>query len=95
MTRKKTTPKKPTPVPAPAADPAADPAAVQSLAQEGALTVQEAARFLAIKRTSMFGLIRRGEVRSALVSGRRVIPRAELRRYLAQKLAGGGDAATG
>lgn len=59
-------------------------------------TVEESAQRANVGRTTMYKLIRGGEVRSIKVRRTRRIPPAELEAYIARQLAaqnGGGDAA--
>jgi excisionase family DNA binding protein len=47
-----------------------------------ACTVIEAGRVLHVSRETVYGLIRRGHLRSTKVAGRRIITKAALREYL-------------
>lgn len=57
------------------------------LAQDGAMTIDGAASFLGLGRTSIYAMLASGKLRSVRLSGRRLIPRVELRRVLAEVLA--------
>lgn len=61
------------------------------LARDGAAQVPEACRFLGIGRTRLYDLMGDGSLKYTKIGARRVIPRVELRRYLASVLA---DSAT-
>lgn len=50
-------------------------------------TVPKAARRLGIGRTSVFDMIRRGQLRSFTLAGRRLIPESELYRLVSERLA--------
>lgn len=51
-----------------------------------ALRINEAASALGIGRSTLYALIAKGEVKSAVVAGCRLIPVSELRRLLAENL---------
>jgi excisionase family DNA binding protein len=55
---------------------------------DGAVGVPEACRLLALKKTFIYALMDRGELRYAKIGRRRVIPRAEITRFLADNLVG-------
>ena len=55
---------------------------------DGAVPVAEACRLLGIKRTYAYDLMERGELRYAKIGKRRVVPRAEITRFLAAHLVG-------
>ena len=59
----------------------------EDLAKDGALTVEEAARFLGLGRTALYALLQAGAIPSAKIGGRRVIPRLALVRHLAAAIA--------
>ena len=61
---------------------AADPARL-ALASDGTLTLAGAAAFSGLSRSKICQLVRSGEVPSALVCGRRLIPRRGLVEFLA------------
>ena len=56
------------------------------LAADGAVGVDEAAAFLGLGRTNMYSLMKSGELLFVNIGARRLIPRVELRRYLAAQL---------
>jgi excisionase family DNA binding protein len=56
------------------------------LTDEGAVVVEEAVKFSGIGRTTLYGMIANGEIRTVKIGKRRLIPRAELRRVLAENL---------
>lgn len=56
----------------------------------GFLTVNEAAAFLRVSRVTVYALMRRKELPSALFAGRRRLPRAGLEGYARRQLARGG-----
>jgi excisionase family DNA binding protein len=60
---------------------------IEKLAQDGALTIAEATRWLGIGRSQLYAMIALGEIRSLRIGRRRLVPRAELRAYLAARLA--------
>jgi excisionase family DNA binding protein len=58
------------------------------LASEGAANVAEACQLLGIKRTYLYALMERGDLRFAKIGRRRVVPRAEITRFLADAIVG-------
>ena len=62
----------------------------EQLVESGAVTVPEAEKFTGLGRTFLYGLMERGELRYIKAGKRRLIPRAELTRFLAAGLVGGG-----
>lgn len=58
----------------------------EELVRDGAMSVAEGSRFLGVGRSHLYDLMARGEVRYLKIGARRVIPRAELVRYLAAQL---------
>jgi excisionase family DNA binding protein len=61
---------------------------VAALVAEGAFGIAEASTFTGLKRTFLYELMNRGELRFIKCGRRRLIPRAELTRLLAQSLVG-------
>jgi excisionase family DNA binding protein len=61
----------------------------QELVGDGALSVAEACEFLSIGRSLAYGLMDRGALRFAKIGRRRVIPKNELCRILAEGLSDG------
>jgi excisionase family DNA binding protein len=55
----------------------------EQLVADGSVVVGEAVRFTSLGRTTLYGLMERGELRYIKVGRRRLIPRAELKRLLA------------
>lgn len=51
-----------------------------------ALRINDAASALGIGRSTLYALISKGEIKSAVIAGRRVVPVSELRRLLSQNL---------
>ncbi|MFZ4807590.1 MAG: helix-turn-helix transcriptional regulator [Hyphomicrobiaceae bacterium] len=51
-----------------------------------ALRINEAATALGIGRSTLYSLIAKGEVKSAVVAGCRLVPLSELQRLLAENL---------
>jgi excisionase family DNA binding protein len=60
----------------------------EKVVSEGSVTVPEGSRFTGIGRTLLYGLMARGELRYVKVGKRRLIPRSELVRLLADRLVG-------
>lgn len=60
----------------------------KELAADGCATVKEAAAFLGIGRTSIYEMVKAKKIRSVVLAGRRLVPRAELRRLVADELEG-------
>jgi excisionase family DNA binding protein len=60
----------------------------EKVVSEGSVTVPEGSRFTGIGRTFLYGLMARGELRYVKVGKRRLIPRSELVRLLADRLVG-------
>ena len=52
-----------------------------------ALSVADAGAALGIKKTKLFQLLARGELRSIKIGARRLIPAGELERFVARRLA--------
>lgn len=65
------------------------PESLELLAQ-GAVSVPDARAEFGISRSRLYELIAAGEVRSIKLGKRRLVPRAELARYLAERLEDGG-----
>jgi excisionase family DNA binding protein len=65
----------------------------EQLVGEGAVDVPEACRFTGLGRTFLYQLMDSGKLRYAKVGRRRLIPRAELVRLLANGLVGAGQGA--
>ena len=61
----------------------------EQLVNEGLVSIPEAARFLGVGRTLIYLLLERGELPSAKVGKRRVIPRKALVALAAGRLTGG------
>ncbi|MBX9625096.1 MAG: helix-turn-helix domain-containing protein [Gemmataceae bacterium] len=57
------------------------------LSRDGAVGVPEACRFLGLSRTQVYELMAASELRYLKVGARRLLPRAELQRFLAARLA--------
>jgi excisionase family DNA binding protein len=57
---------------------------------DGAVTVEEAVKLSGIGRTTLYALIGSGQITSAKIGKRRLIPRAELKRVLAENLVSAG-----
>lgn len=62
--------------------------AAMELARDGAVGVAEACRFIGVSRSRLYELMGRGELAYLKVGARRLLPLAELRRFLAARLAG-------
>jgi excisionase family DNA binding protein len=62
---------------------------VRDLVGDGALGVPAACAFLSIGRSLAYAMMERGELRYVKLGKRRVIPRNELRRILAEGLSDG------
>jgi len=60
--------------------------AADEIVAEGAVTVDEAVKLSGIGRTTLYSLMLSGEIASVKIRKRRLIPRAELRRILAENL---------
>jgi excisionase family DNA binding protein len=60
---------------------------VKDLVKDGAMTLAEATRFSGIGRTQLYDLMGRGVLKFLRCGNRRLIPREELRKYLAGQLA--------
>lgn len=65
-------------------EPANVPEPRESVAENVMLTVEEAAKCLRIGRTTAWGLVKSGELRSVLIGRLRRVPAAEVRAYAAQ-----------
>lgn len=52
--------------------------------ERGALSVEEAAKYLSLGRTKMFELIRKGELQTIKIGRRRLVPLSALRRLLGE-----------
>lgn len=57
------------------------------LVKDGTADVNEACQFLSIGRSRLYELMTRGDVAYLKVGARRLIPREELRRFLARQMA--------
>jgi hypothetical protein len=68
-------------------EPVDPPPSAEELCADGSMSVKEAARFLSLSTQLMNGLIRRHEVLSFKIGGRRVIPRRALILFQAKLLA--------
>jgi excisionase family DNA binding protein len=62
----------------------------EKVAADGPVGVAEAREFVGGGRSHLYVLMGRGELSFARLGRRRVIPRAELRAWIARNLAGGG-----
>jgi excisionase family DNA binding protein len=58
----------------------------QELVRDGAVTIPEAVKLTGVGRTSLYLMIASGKIASVKIGKRRLIPRAELRRVLADNL---------
>jgi excisionase family DNA binding protein len=58
----------------------------RGLAEKGTAGVEEACRFLGIGRTNLYALMGSGELKFIKLGARRLIPRAELERFLTEQL---------
>lgn len=65
-------------------EPASVPEPRESVAENVMLTVDEAAKWLRIGRTTAWGLVKSGELRSVLIGRLRRVPAAEVHAYAAQ-----------
>lgn len=65
-------------------EPASVPVPRESMAESVMLTVDEAAKWLRIGRTTAWGLVKSGELRSVLIGRLRRVPAAEVHAYAAQ-----------
>ena len=61
----------------------------QQLLTDGSVNVTEATRFTGLGRTFLYSLMEQGRLRYVKVGKRRLIPRSELVRLLAEGLKGG------
>ena len=57
------------------------------LASDGALGIRDAAAWLGISRSRFYELLAEGGIPTVRIGRRRVVPRAALRAYLAERLA--------
>jgi excisionase family DNA binding protein len=69
-------------------EPASVPEPRESVAENVMLTVEEAAKWLRIGRTTAWGLVRSGELRSVLIGRLRRVPAVEVHAYAAQLMTG-------
>lgn len=53
----------------------------------GALTIEDAVAYSAIGRSTLYGLIREGEIRVIKVGRRTIVPRSELDAFIARRMA--------
>jgi excisionase family DNA binding protein len=60
----------------------------QKLVEQGSIDVPEACRLTGLGRTFLYSLMERGQVRFCKVGKRRLIPRSEITRLLAESLVG-------
>lgn len=60
----------------------------EQLVSEGAVGIDETCKMMGLKRTFVYALMALGELRYAKIGRRRVVPRAEIRRFLAERLVG-------
>jgi excisionase family DNA binding protein len=63
----------------------------EQLVEDGAVDVTEASRFTSLGRTFLYGLMDSGRLKFIKLGKRRLIPRAELRRLLAESVVPGND----
>jgi excisionase family DNA binding protein len=63
----------------------------EQMVEEGAVTVAHACRFAGVGRTFLYGLMDAGRLRYVKLGKRRLIPRAELRRLLAEGVVGAAE----
>jgi excisionase family DNA binding protein len=61
----------------------------EALVHDGVFTVPQALEFAGLKRASLYKLMAEGVLRFVRHGNRRLIPRRELRRLLAERLQGG------
>jgi excisionase family DNA binding protein len=59
---------------------------IKELVKDGAMTLAEATRFSGIGRTQLYDLMGKNVLRFLRCGNRRLIPREELRKYLAGQL---------
>jgi excisionase family DNA binding protein len=59
----------------------------EQLVEDGAVGVTEASKFTGLGRTFLYGLMDAGRLKYVKLGKRRLIPRAELRRLLAESVA--------
>jgi excisionase family DNA binding protein len=65
-------------------EPSSVPVPRESVVENVMLTVDEAAKWLRIGRTTAWGLVKSGELRSVLIGRLRRVPAAEVHAYAAQ-----------
>jgi len=67
----------------------AQPPRPEEVVADGTVTVREAERLTGAGRSRLYELMASGELRWVKLGARRLIPRSELRRLLAERLQGG------
>jgi len=60
---------------------------VNDIAADGALGIRQAAEWLGISRSRLYELLAEGGIPTVRIGRRRVVPRAALRAFLAERLA--------
>jgi excisionase family DNA binding protein len=63
----------------------------EQLVEDGAVDVTEASKFTGLGRTFLYSLMDAGRLKYVKLGKRRLIPRAELRRLLAESVVPGSD----
>jgi excisionase family DNA binding protein len=63
----------------------------EQMVEEGTVDVLEACKFTGLGRTFLYGLMDAGRLKYVKLGKRRLIPRAELRRLLAESVVAGTD----